>query len=161
MENGFKIRFATEKDASLLLELIKELAKYEKLTDEVTASEKTLAETIFKKKYAEVIIAELNEEPIRFALFFHNFSTFLGKPGIYIEDLYIKERFRCKGYGKQIFSFLANLAVERKCGRLEWWVLDWNVDAINFYKSLGARAMDEWTVFRISGSELQNLSKTN
>lgn len=158
MESDIRIRFANESDISLIIKFIKELAKYEKILNEVTSSERILSETLFQKKYAEVIIAEINEDPIGFALFFHNFSTFTGKPGIYIEDLFIKERFQGKGYGKKIFSFLANLAIERKCSRLEWWVLDWNANAINFYESLGAKAMDEWTVFRISESKLADLA---
>ena len=114
---------------------------------------------IFQKKYAEVLIAELNKKPVGFALFFHNFSTFLGKPGIYIEDVFIKEISRGKGYGKKIFSFIADLALKRNCGRLEWSVLDWNIDAIKFYNSIGAKKMDEWKTYRITGADLQKLAK--
>lgn len=160
MNNELNIRFATEKDISLITDFIKELAKYEKLLEEVVVTKEILFENIFQKKYAEVLIAELNKKPIGFALFFHNFSTFLGKPGIYIEDIYIKESFRGKGYGKKIFSFIANLSLKRNCGRLEWAVLDWNKDAIKFYNSIGAKEMKEWKLFRITVADLQKLARS-
>lgn len=155
----FKIRIAKEEDISLILKLIKELADYEKLLSEVVATEEILRESLFKRNMAEVIIGELNGKPIGFALFFHNFSTFLGKPGIYLEDLYIKPAFRGREFGKQMLGYLANLCEERDCGRLEWWCLDWNKPSIEFYKKLGAEPMDNWTTFRITGESLKKLSE--
>lgn len=152
------IRFAEEKDVSLILKFIKELADYEKLLHEVVATEEILRETLFKRKAAEVIIAEYKDEPIGFALFFHNFSTFLGKQGIYLEDLYIRPNMRGRGYGKTLLSFLAKLARERDCGRFEWWCIDWNEPSIKFYKSIGAVPMDEWTVYRVDGEDLNKLA---
>lgn len=155
----FKIRIAKEEDTSLILKFIKELADYEKLLSEVVATEDILRESLFKRNMAEVIIGELNGKPIGFALFFHNFSTFLGKPGIYLEDLYIKPAFRGREFGKQMLGYLANLCEERDCGRLEWWCLDWNKSSIEFYKKLGAEPMDNWTTFRITGESLKKLSE--
>lgn len=152
------IRFAEEKDVKLILDFIKELADYEKLLHEVVATEEILKETLFDKKAAEVVIAEHEGEPIGFALFFHNFSTFLGRPGLYLEDLYIRPEMRGKGYGKTLLAFLAKLAIERKCGRFEWWCIDWNEPSINFYKSIGAEPMDEWTVYRVHNEALTNLA---
>lgn len=157
--SGFKLRFAQPSDASLILELIKELAEYEKMLDEVMAREDDLREFLFEKKTAEVIIGEYQNEPVCFALFFHNFSTFLGRPGIYLEDLYVKPQMRGKGIGKIVLSFLARLALERRCGRLEWCCLDWNEPAINFYKHIGATPMDSWTTYRISDQHLNALAK--
>ena len=156
--DGYKIRFATEVDVALILQFIKELADYEKLLHEVVATEEVLMETLFENKDAEVVIAEYMGEPVGFALFFHNFSTFLGRPGLYLEDLYIKPEMRGRGFGKTLLAFLANLAKERKCGRFEWWCIDWNEPSINFYKSLGAEPMDEWTVYRVAGDALDKLS---
>ncbi|MEA1897673.1 MAG: GNAT family N-acetyltransferase [Bacteroidota bacterium] len=153
----FTIKFAEEQDTAIILNFIKELAKYEKLLSEVSASKEILREQIFEKKYAEVLLARLDGKVIGFALFFHNFSTFMGKSGIYLEDLFVLEAFRGKGYGKKILQFLAKLALERNCGRLEWSVLDWNQEAIDFYESLGARMMNEWKVFRLTGVELKQL----
>lgn len=155
---NFKIRFAEETDVKLILDFIKELADYEKLLHEVVATEEILRESLFERKAAEVIIAEYKGEPIGFALFFHNFSTFLGKPGIYLEDLYIRPEMRGIGYGKTLLAFLAKLAIERNCGRFEWWCIDWNEPSINFYKSIGAIPMDEWTVFRVKNEALINLA---
>ena len=155
----FKIRIATEEDVPLILQFIKELADYEKLLHEVVADEEILYYNLFERKMAEVCIAEYKDEPIGFALFFHNFSTFLGKPGIYLEDLYIKEEFRNNGFGRKLLTYLADLALKRDCGRLEWWVLDWNKNSIEFYKSIGAEPMDEWTVFRVAGDNLDSLAK--
>ncbi len=152
-------RYAEKKDCGLILNFIKELASYEKMLDEVIATEDLLLEWIFEKKKAEVIFACENGQEIGFALFFHNFSTFLGKAGIYLEDLYVKPEFRNKGYGKAILRKLAQLAVERDCGRLEWWCLDWNKPSIDFYLSLGAEAMNDWTVYRITGDTLKKLSQ--
>lgn len=155
----FKIRIAKEEDTSLILKFIKELADYEKLLSEVVATEEILRESLFKRNMAEVIIGELNGKPIGFALFFHNFSTFLGKPGIYLEDLYVKPAFRGRDLGKQMLGYLATLCEERDCGRLEWWCLDWNKSSIEFYKKLGAESMDEWTTFRVTGKNLKKLSE--
>jgi len=156
--DDFKLRFAEIEDVSLILEFIKELAKYEKMLNEVVATEELLKESLFERKMAEVIIGEYKNKPAAFALFFHNFSTFLGRPGIYLEDLYVRPEMRGKGIGKIMLSFLANLCVERKCGRLEWWCLDWNESAIEFYKKMGAIPMDEWTVYRLSGDALDKLA---
>ncbi len=154
----FNIRFAEEKDVPLILFFIKELASYEKLLDEVITTEEILRDSIFMRKKAEVIIGEYGGEPVGFALFFHNFSTFLGKPGIYLEDLYIKPEMRGKGLGKILLSFLAKLAVERDCSRLEWWCLDWNEPSIGFYKQLGAKSMNDFTVYRVSDNALTDLA---
>ena len=156
--NDFKIRFAEENDTKLILDFIKELADYEKLLNEVVATEEILYDSLFVQKRAEVIICEYEEKPIGFALFFHNFSTFLGKSGIYLEDLYVKPEMRGKGLGKIILSFLGKLAVERNCGRLEWWCIDWNEPSIKFYKEMGAKPMDEWTVYRVDDVALRNLA---
>ncbi len=154
-----QFRFANENDLSLILEFIRELAEYEKMLDEVIANEELLDEWIFDKKIAEVIFVLENEKEVGFALFFHNFSTFLGKAGIYLEDLYVKPQYRGKGYGKALIKKLASIAVERGCGRLEWWCLDWNKPSIDFYLSLGAEPMSDWTVFRVAGSTLENLAE--
>lgn len=157
--NNFDIKFATVHDVPLILSFIKQLAEYEKLLHEVVATEEILQETLFgPKAHAEVIIAYLDQKPVGFALFFHNFSTFLGRPGIYLEDLFVDPVVRGKGIGQKLLSYLAKLAKERKCGRLEWWVLDWNETAINFYKRIGAVPMDEWTVFRVTGQALDDLA---
>ena len=150
-------RQATEADVSLILQFIRELADYEKLLSEVVATEELLREWIFVQKKAEVIFAVENGKEIGFALFFHNFSTFLGRAGIYLEDLYVRPQSRGKGYGKAILTKLAQIAVERGCGRLEWWCLDWNKSSIDFYLSLGAEPMDEWTVYRIAGETRQKM----
>lgn len=158
-ENQFKIRFATEKDVPLILKFIKDLAAYEELLHEVVATEEILKESLFIKKQGEVIIGEENGVPVGFALFFHNFSTFLGKANLYLEDLFVKPSNRGKGYGKKILSYLGKIAVERDCERLDWWCLDWNTSSIKFYKSLGAIAMDDWTVYRMQGEALKELAK--
>ncbi|ARC87119.1 GNAT family N-acetyltransferase [Clostridium argentinense] len=155
----FNLRFAEEKDIPLVLEFIKELADYEKLLHEVVATEEILKESLFERKVAEVVIGEYEGKPVGFALFFHNFSTFLGRPGIYLEDLYVKPEVRGKGFGKILLSFLAKLAVDRKCGRLDWWCLDWNEPSIKFYKQLGAVPMDEWTVYRVHNEALSELAE--
>lgn len=156
--NGLTFRFAEEKDCGLVLHFIKELAAYEKLSDQVIATEDLLREWIFEKKKAEVIFACEDGEEIGFALFFHNFSTFLGRAGIYLEDLFIKPEHRGKGYGRAMLNRLAAIAVERGCGRLEWWCLDWNRPSIDFYLSFGAVPMDEWTVYRITGDTLKAMA---
>jgi len=157
--DDFKLRFAEVEDVSLILAFIKELADYENMLPEVVATEEGLRESLFERKMAEVIIGEVQNEPVGFALFFHNFSTFLGSPGIYLEDLYIKPAMRGKGLGKIMLSFLAKLAVERNCGRLEWWCLDWNEPSIQFYKQMGAVPMDEWTVYRVYEQALDKLAR--
>jgi len=155
----FTMRFATQDDVGQILAFIKELAEYEKLAHEVVATEETLANTLFgERKVAEVILGFYDGKAVGFMLFFHNYSTFLAKPGIYLEDLYVKPEMRGKGIGKTMLSYLAKVAKERDCGRLEWWVLNWNKPAIDFYKSLQAEAMDEWTVFRLADKTLDNLA---
>jgi GNAT superfamily N-acetyltransferase len=153
------IRTATVADTPQILAFIRALAEYEKLSDACVATETTLSETLFgDRRYAEVLIADYNGKPAGFALFFHNYSTFLAKPGIYLEDLFVDPDLRGKGVGKALLARLAKLAVERNCGRLEWSVLDWNEPSIGFYKSLGAVPMDEWTIFRLTGDALGNLA---
>lgn len=149
--------FAERKDTGLILGLIKELAAYEQMENEVVADIPTLEHWLFDEKKAEVIFAVENGEKIGFALFFHNFSTFLGRAGIYLEDLYVKPEYRGKGYGKGLLTKLAEIAVERGCGRLEWWCLDWNKPSIDFYLSMGAVPMNDWTVYRIAGDTLKKL----
>ena len=159
MTDIFEIKPAKIEDAPLILSFIKDLAEYEKLLHEVVATEEMLAETLFgENARAEVLIGYLNHQPVSFALFFHNFSTFLGRPGIYLEDLFVKPEARGKGIGQKMLAYLAHLAKSRKCGRFEWWVLDWNETAIGFYKSIGAKAMDEWTVYRVAGKALDELA---
>ena len=154
------LRFATADDIGLILDLIRQLAEFEKMTDEVVTNEDQLRQSLFgERRVAEVVIASWNGEPAGFALFFHNFSTFLGRPGIYLEDLFVIPALRGHGIGQVLLSHLAEIAVDRGCGRLEWAVLDWNTDAIRFYERFGAKAMDEWTVFRLTGDALEELSK--
>ena len=159
MENKLTFRYAVRKDIPLILQFIRDLAEYEKLLDEVVADEATLEEWIFNREKAEVIFAMEKGKEVGFALFFHNFSTFLGRAGLYLEDLFVLPEYRGKGYGKQILQKLAAIAVQRKCGRLEWWCLDWNQSSIDFYLSLGAEPMSDWTVYRISGDTLQDLAQ--
>lgn len=155
----FRIAPATERDVPLILTLIKGLAEYEKMADEVTATEAGLLATLFgARPTAEVVIAYAGDEPAGFALFFSNYSTFLGKPGLYLEDLFVRPEWRAHGLGKRLLAHLATLAVERGCGRLEWTVLDWNEPAIGFYRKLGARPMEGWTIFRVTGDALRNLA---
>ena len=159
MSNQFTFRNAERKDTALILQFIKDLAAYEKMSDEVVADTATLEKWIFDEKKAEVIFALEDEKEIGFALFFHNFSTFLGRAGIYLEDLYVMPEYRGKGYGKALLKKLASIAVERGCGRLEWWCLDWNKPSIDFYLSLGAEPMSDWTVYRIAGDTLKKLAE--
>ena len=159
MTDDFRIRVAVEEDAPLVLRFITELAEYERLPHECVATLDSIRSTLFgAQRFAEVLIAERGREPAGFALFFHNYSTFLARPGIYLEDLYVRPEHRGHGYGKALLVRLAELAVERGCGRLEWAVLNWNEPAIGFYSSLGARPMNEWTVFRLAGEELKTLA---
>lgn len=157
MQTPVTFRPAIPADIPQILQFIKLLAEYEKLGNEVTATETLLKEWLFEKKIAEVIFAEVDNEAVGFALFFYNFSTFLGRAGLYLEDLYVKESHRGKGYGKAILQELARLAVARGCGRLEWQCLDWNKPSIDFYLSLNARPMDDWTVYRLTGDALLNM----
>ena len=157
--DGFEIRHAIEEDIPVILSLIKELAVYEKLLHEVVTTEEVLKKNLFgQKRYAETVLGYYLDEPVGFALFFHNFSTFVGKPGLYLEDLYVKPEYRGKGFGKVLLEYLARLAVERDCGRYEWAVLDWNEPALKFYKSIGARVMKEWLIHRMAGEELERLA---
>jgi GNAT superfamily N-acetyltransferase len=152
--NHTEFRFATENDVALILNFIKALADYEKMSDAVVADEELLREWIFEKKKAEVIFALDNGVEVGFALFFHNFSTFLGRAGIYLEDLFVLPEYRGRGHGKALIMELARITKERGCGRLEWCCLDWNKPSIDFYLSLGAKPLDEWTIYRLSGKAL-------
>jgi GNAT superfamily N-acetyltransferase len=154
-----EIRNATEEDVPLILSLIRELAEYERLSHEVVATEEALRDSLFgESRVAEVLLGYLREDPAGFALFFHTFSTFLGRPGIYLEDLYVRPEFRGAGIGRALLVHLARLAGERGCGRLEWSVLDWNEPAIGFYKSLGASPVSGWTLYRVTGEALEELA---
>jgi len=155
---NLSFRYAEEADTPLILQFIKELAEYEKLLDQVTATEDVLKEWVFDKKKAEVIFAMIDGIEVGYALFFHNFSTFLGRAGIYLEDLYVKPEYRRRGYGKLILKKIAQIAVERGCGRLEWACLNWNKPSIDFYLSLGAEQMCDWTVYRIADDTLKKLA---
>ena len=152
------IRAARENEAPRILELIRRLADYERLAHEVTATEELIVKNVFRDKKAEVIFAEFEGQIVGFALFFHNFSTFLSKPGIYLEDLFVMPEHRNKGIGKRLLVYLASLAKERDCGRFEWAVLNWNESAIRFYESLGAKPMKEWTVYRLTGEDLEKVA---
>ena len=152
-------RFAVEQDTPLILNFIKELADYEHLLDQVVADEATLADQLFRKKNAEVLFALEDGKEVGFALFFHNFSTFLGRSGLYLEDLFVLPEHRGKGYGKAVLQKLATIAVELGCGRLEWWCLDWNKPSIDFYRSLGAEPMSDWTVYRLTEETLEKLAE--
>lgn len=152
-------RYAEPKDTPLILNFIRQLADYEHMLSQVVADEALLKEWIFDRQKAEVIFAMEGEQQVGFALFFHNFSTFLGRVGLYLEDLYVKPEYRGKGYGKGLLKKLASIAVERGCGRLEWWCLDWNEPSIDFYRALGAEPMSDWTVYRLTGNTLQKLAE--
>ena len=159
MSESITIRAASRDDVPLVLEFIRELARYERLEHEVAASEGDLREALFgERRYAEVVFACSGGEPVGFALFFHNFSTFKGRPGIYLEDLFVRPQARGRGIGKRLLAHLARIAVQRRCARLEWAVLDWNEPSIGFYRSLGAVPMDEWTIFRLTGDALTLLA---
>jgi GNAT superfamily N-acetyltransferase len=152
---------ATERDAPLILQMIKDLAEYERMSDQVTATEATVRETLFgARPAAEVVIGYASDAPAGFALFFPNYSTFVGRPGLYLEDLFVRPEFRGHGFGKQLLAHLARIAVERGYGRFEWSVLDWNEPAIGFYKKLSAVPMDDWTIFRVTGDALTRLAGT-
>lgn len=154
-------RYAKSGDGRLILGFIKELAEYENLLDQVVATADLLEEWLFERKKAEVLLGYADGEAVGFALFFHNFSTFLGRAGIYLEDLFVKEKFRGRGYGKAFLKKLAQITVERECGRLDWSCLDWNKSSIDFYKSLGAAALDDWTVYRLSGDTLLDMANAD
>lgn len=156
--NELTFRNATENDTEKLLYFINALAEYEKMTDEVVATPELLKEWVFEKQKAEAIFVLEDGKEVGFALFFHNFSTFLGRAGLYLEDLFVLPEYRGKGYGKGLLKRLAQIAVERGCGRLEWCCLDWNQPSINFYLSLGAQPMSEWTTYRLAGETLKNMS---
>ena len=154
------IRSATTTDVPTIAQLIRALAEYERLSDRVTLDENRLRDHLFgPRPFAEVLLAEAGIEVVGFALFFHNYSTFLGRPGIYLEDLFVKPEHRGKGHGKALLAALARLAVQRDCGRMEWAVLDWNEPSINFYKALGATPLDEWTGYRLTGAALLKLAE--
>jgi GNAT superfamily N-acetyltransferase len=158
-DSNIRIKLATEKDIPILLAFIRGLAEYEQLLDEVIATEERLHQTLFgARRFAEAIIAYEADSPAGFALFFHNYSTFLAKPGIYLEDLFVQPTARGKGIGRKLLAYLARLAKERNCGRLEWAVLNWNERAIHFYKEMEARPMNEWIVFRLAGDSLEKLA---
>jgi len=158
---NFLIRQATEQDVPLILSFIRRLAEYERLSHEAVVTEKTLQDSLFgARRYAEVLLGYADDKPVAFAVFFHNFSTFLGRPGLYLEDLFVIPEMRGKGFGRALLVELARIAHERNCGRFEWAVLDWNEPAIQFYKNLGAIPMDEWTIFRVTGAALGRLSNS-
>lgn len=157
--NQFTIRQADINDASTILSFIKDLAEYENMSDQVVATEELLKEWLFEKKKAQVLLAMEGDTAVGIALYFYNFSTFLGRAGIYLEDLFVKEEYRGKGYGKALLKELAKLAVEQGCGRLEWCCLDWNQPSIDFYLSLGATPMNEWTQYRLTGDTLEKFSR--
>lgn len=157
---GFTLRFAEAGDVPLILRFVEGLADYERLSHECRATVEDLHQTLFgDRRYAEVVLGYYESIPIGFALFFHNYSTFLAMPGIYLEDLFVVPEWRGRGFGRAMLTFLAGLAVERGCGRLEWAVLDWNEDAIRFYHRLGATSMDEWRTFRLTGEPLSELAQ--
>ncbi|MCI2068959.1 MAG: GNAT family N-acetyltransferase [Bacilli bacterium] len=160
METELTFRKAERKDADLLLSFIKKLSVYEKMEDQVSADRKTIEESFFKKKNAEAIFLMVEGKEIGFAVYFTNFSTFKGKGGLYVEDVFIDQAYRHHGYGKKTFIYLAQLAKERNCPRMEWTCLDWNTPSIAFYKSLGAKAMDEWTIYRLDEKAIKNLAET-
>lgn len=156
---SFAIRNANEADVPLIFQFIRALAEYEKLADRVVATEDSLRATLFgNPRFAEVLIAEDDSNPVGFALFFHNYSTFLGRAGVYLEDLFVKPEARGKGYGKALLARLAQIARERNCGRVEWAVLDWNAPSIAFYRGLGAMSLDDWKMFRLTGAALDALA---
>lgn len=154
-----QIRFAERKDIPVILGFIRKLAEYEKLENEVVATEELLGTWLFEKNKAEVLLAFEGENPVGYALFFHNFSTFLGRAGIYLEDLFVLPEKRGKGYGKELLTHLAHITVDRECGRLEWSCLDWNKPSLDFYQSLGAKRMTGWTVHRLTGDDLRRVAQ--
>ncbi len=158
--DGFTVRFAKKEDAKIVFNMIRELAEYEKLLDHFEATEELVRESLFRRNVAETLIGEFKHEPVSYAIFFYNISSFLGRIGIFIEDLYVKPEMRGKGFGKVMFSFIAKLAVERNCGRLEWACLDWNKPAITFYKKMNAVPLEDWTIYRVVGEDLKELANS-
>jgi len=160
-DSSFEIRTANLADVPTILQLIRDLATYERAPDDVTATEEQLRDVLFREKpAAEVLLAFAGEAPVGFAVFFHNFSTWLGRPGLYLEDLFVKPEERGKGYGRALLVHLGKIARERGCGRMEWAVLNWNEPAIKFYRALGAKPLDEWTVYRLTGDEINALAES-
>ena len=155
-----EFRYAGKEDSALILDFIRQLAAYEKMSDQVIATEELLREWIFEKQKAEVLFVLADGKEVGFALFFNNFSTFLGRAGIYLEDLFVLPEYRGRGYGKALLSKLAQITLERGCGRLEWSCLDWNKPSIDFYKSMGAAAMEDWTTYRLTGSTLRKAAES-
>src|SRR3989454_5545388 len=161
-QNNFEIRPARVEDVPIILKLIRDLATYERAPKEVTTTEEQLVDVLFgEKPVAEVLLAFERKSPVGFAVFFHNFSTWLGRPGLYLEDLFVRPEHRGKGYGRALLVHLAKIARDRGCGRMEWAVLDWNEPAIQFYRKLGAKPMDEWTVFRLTRDEIAELADSS
>lgn len=156
--DGFSIRFADEKDVGIIFNMIKELAEYEKLLDNFEATEELLRESLFQRRVVETLIGEYKHEPVGYAIFFHNISTFTGRVGIYIEDIYVKPTMRGKDFGEAMLKFIAKLSLERKCARLEWSCLDWNKPSIAFYRKMGAVALEDWTMYRVAGKSLKKLA---
>jgi GNAT superfamily N-acetyltransferase len=156
---GFTLKKVEEQDCGLLMELIKELAVYEKMIDLVESTEALYKKALFEKKVTEAVIGEYEGKPVGYAIYFHNFSSFVGRPGIYLEDIYVRPEYRGRGFGKAMLAYVARLAVERDCGRLEWCVLDWNKPSIDFYRSLGAQSLDDWTIYRLDKDTLKALSE--
>ncbi len=156
--DDFTIRFAEEKDNETVFSMIRELAEYEKLLPTLEATEELLRESLFQRRGAETLIGEYQQNPVAYAIFFHNFSSFAGRIGIYIEDIYVKSEMRGKGFGEAMFAYIAKLAVERKCGRLEWSCLDWNKPSIEFYERMGAEPLDKWTTYRLAGKNLTKIA---
>ena len=156
----FELRETTVEDTALILSFIKGIAEYEKMSNEVVATEEVLRKSIFEDNRAKVLIAEENGYPIGFALFFFNFSTFIGKAGLYLEDIFILPEYRGKGYGKEIFKVLAKIAVENSCERMEWVCLNWNEPSIKFYKGFGSVGMEEWTTYRLAGNKIEELANS-
>ena len=160
--SSFRIRPGLEEDVAVILSLIKELAEYERLSHKVVATENDLRDTLFgERPLAETLIGEYDGAPISFALFFHNYSTFIGKPGIYLEDLYVRPAYRGKGFGSKMLAYIAALAKERNCGRFEWSVLNWNTPAIRTYEKLGASPMKDWILYRLNGEALDRVADKN
>jgi GNAT superfamily N-acetyltransferase len=152
---GFTLRFAEKNDAGTIFGMVKELAEYEKLLDSFETTEEQFKESLFQRGVTETLIGEYSGKSVGYAIFFHNFSSFLGRIGIYIEDVYVKPEMRGRGFGEAMFAFIAKLAVERKCGRLEWSCLDWNKPSIAFYEKMGAERLHEWTMYRLAGRDLE------
>jgi len=157
--NGFTIRFAEENDARIVLDMVRELAAYEKLVDNFEATEERFCESLFHRGVAETLIGEYERKPVGYAIFFRNFSSFTGRIGLYIEDIYVKPEMRGKGFGQAMFAYIAKLAVERKCGRLEWSCLDWNKPSIAFYEKMDAKRVEDWTMYKLSGDALQRMAR--